>query len=98
MYGISFGNQIDINCLYMMRLYYNDPKTKIIVAYLESFGSANGHDVFMELKKIAKEKPVIIWKGGYTGEGSRAAFSHTGAIFSLICLILLSSMTSMENV
>jgi len=81
-YGISFGNQIDINCLEMMRHYYYDPKTEIIVAYLESFGSANGHEVFLELKKIAKEKPVIIWKGGHTEDGSRAAFSHTGAIAS----------------
>ena len=81
-YGVSFGNQIDINCLYMMKLYRDDPETKIIVAYLESFGSANGHDVFMELRKIAKKKPVIIWKGGHTDEGMRAAFSHTGAIAS----------------
>ncbi|MFW9771577.1 MAG: CoA-binding protein, partial [Candidatus Thorarchaeota archaeon] len=81
-YGISFGNQIDLNCVDFMRHYRNDDKTKVIAAYLESFGSGDGHKFFHELKKTTEEKPVIIWKGGYTKDGSRAAFSHTGAIAS----------------
>jgi acyl-CoA synthetase (NDP forming) len=59
-----------------------DSTTHVISAYLESFGSATGYDFFLELKKAAKVKPVIIWKGGYTNDGFRAAFSHTGAIVS----------------
>ncbi len=81
-YGVSFGNQIDLNCLDFLRYFRQDPKTKVIAAYLESFGSANGHDFYLELKKTTKSKPVIIWKGGYTNDGSHAAFSHTGAIAS----------------
>ena len=37
-----------------------------------------------ELKKTTKKKPVIIWKGGYTDYGAKAAFSHTGAIVGKI--------------
>ncbi len=81
-YGVSFGNQIDLNALDFLRHYHLDPKTKVIAAYLESFGSANGHDFFEELKETTKTNPVIIWKGGHTKDGSRAAFSHTGAIAS----------------
>ncbi len=81
-YGVSFGNQIDLNSLDFLLHYRQDPKTKIIAAYLESFGSASGHEFFLELKKTTKIKPVIIWKGGYTSDGSRAAFSHTGALAS----------------
>ncbi|MFX0072247.1 MAG: CoA-binding protein [Candidatus Hermodarchaeota archaeon] len=81
-FGISFGNQIDLNCLDFLRLFHHDNKTKVIAAYLESFGSANGHEFFNELKETTKIKPVILWKGGYTEDGSRAAFSHTGAIAS----------------
>ena len=81
-YGVSFGNQIDLNALDFLRHYHLDPKTKLIAAYLESFGTANGHDFFKELKETTKTKPVIIWKGGHTEDGSRAAFSHTGAIAS----------------
>jgi len=81
-YGVSFGNQIDLNCIDFLKFYHNDPTTQVIAAYLESFGSATGHEFFLELKKTTKNNPVIIWKGGYTDDGSRAAFSHTGAIAS----------------
>jgi len=81
-YGVSFGNQIDLNCVEFLRHYHHHDKTHLIAAYLESFGSANGYDFFSELKETTIKKPVIIWKGGYTHEGSRAAFSHTGAIAS----------------
>ncbi|MHA1490788.1 MAG: CoA-binding protein [Promethearchaeota archaeon] len=85
-YGVSFGNQIDLNCVDFLRHYAKDAKTELIAAYLESFGSAKGHDFFLELKKTTEIKPVIIWKGGHTQDGSRAAYSHTGAIASDIRL------------
>jgi acyl-CoA synthetase (NDP forming) len=81
-YGVSFGNQIDLNCLDFLKHFYKDNKTRVIAAYLESFGSANGYNFYFELKKTTKIKPVIIWRGGYTKEGTSAAFSHTGAIAS----------------
>ena len=81
-YGISFGNQIDLNAIDFLKFFREDTQTKVIAAYLESFGSGNGYDFNRELKKTTKRKPVIIWKGGYTDDGSRAAFSHTGAISS----------------
>jgi acetyl-CoA synthetase (ADP-forming)/acetyltransferase len=81
-YGVSFGNQIDVNCLDFLKHFHKDEKTSVIAAYLESFGSATGYKFFLELKKATISKPVIIWKGGYTKDGSRAAFSHTGAIAS----------------
>ncbi|MFX0000271.1 MAG: CoA-binding protein [Candidatus Hermodarchaeota archaeon] len=81
-YGISFGNQIDLNCVDFLRFYRQNSKTNLIAAYLESSGSASGHELFLELRKATKIKPVILWKGGYTKDGSRAAFSHTGAIAS----------------
>lgn len=82
MYGVSFGNQIDLNCKDFTKHYRQHDKTKVIAAYLESFGSANGHDLFMELQETNKIKPVVLWKGGFTEDGSKAAFSHTGAIAS----------------
>ncbi|MFW9825972.1 MAG: hypothetical protein ACFFE4_23740, partial [Candidatus Thorarchaeota archaeon] len=81
-YGVSFGNQIDLNCVDLLHHYRHHEGTKHIAAYLESFGSSNGHEFFLQLKKTTLKKPVILWKGGYTQDGSRAAFSHTGAIAS----------------
>ncbi|MFW9936678.1 MAG: CoA-binding protein, partial [Candidatus Thorarchaeota archaeon] len=45
-YGVSFGNQIDLNCVDFLRHYRKDKKSKIIIAYLESFGSGNGYEFF----------------------------------------------------
>jgi acyl-CoA synthetase (NDP forming) len=81
-YGISFGNQIDLNCVDFLKFFRQNPKTSLIAGYLESTGSASARELFIELKNTTCIKPVIIWKGGYTREGSRAAFSHTGAISS----------------
>ena len=85
-YGVSFGNQVDLNAIDFLRFFHHDIKTKLIAAYLESFGSGYGNDFYLELKETTKSKPVIIWKGGYTKDGSRAAFSHTGAMASEIKL------------
>ncbi|GAF75562.1 unnamed protein product, partial [marine sediment metagenome] len=85
-YGVSFGNQVNLNAIDFLRFYHNDHETKLIAAYLESFGSGYGNDFYLELKATTKSKPVIIWKGGYTDDGSRAAFSHTGAMISEIKL------------
>jgi len=78
--GLSFGNQIDLNCLEMLQYYSQDPDTDVIGMYLESTGTANGNTFFKEMRATTKKKPVVIWKGGQNELGARAAASHTGAI------------------
>ncbi|MHA1145371.1 MAG: CoA-binding protein [Candidatus Helarchaeota archaeon] len=78
--GLSFGNQIDINCLEILNYYAQDPLTKVIGFYLESLGKAHGRDFIIRLREVTKKKPVIIWKGGQTRQGMRATQSHTGAL------------------
>ncbi|MHA1669188.1 MAG: CoA-binding protein [Promethearchaeota archaeon] len=85
-YGVSFGNQVNLNAIDFLHFYHHDNRTKLIASYLESFGSGYGNNFYLELKKTTKSKPVIIWKGGYTSDGSRAAFSHTGAMASEVKL------------
>ncbi len=75
---ISFGNASDINECDLLEYFYEDPETKIIIAYLE--GLKNGRRFFELLKKVTKEKPVIIWKGGLTEGGARAVQSHTASM------------------
>jgi acyl-CoA synthetase (NDP forming) len=43
-------------------------------------GVKNGPRFFELLKKVTKEKPVIIWKGGLTEGGARAVKSHTASL------------------
>ena len=80
--GLSFGNQIDVNCLDVLHYYADVPNVDVIGMYLESTGSASGKALFTEMKNVTKKKPVVIWKGGQTKVGLRAAASHTGAISS----------------
>jgi acyl-CoA synthetase (NDP forming) len=78
--GLSFGNQIDLNCLEMLEYYGQDPDTDVIGLYLESTGTADGNTFFRAMRKATKQKPVVVWKGGQTELGARAAASHTGAM------------------
>ena len=78
--GLSFGNQIDVNCEEILNYYGNDPETEVIALYLEDTGTANGNNFFKKLREVALKKPVILWKGGQTATGARAAASHTGAM------------------
>jgi len=76
--GISFGNACDVNECDIMEYLANDPETEVIAAYIE--GTSDGRRFADVLAKTASAKPVVIYKGGYTEAGSRAAASHTGAV------------------
>jgi acyl-CoA synthetase (NDP forming) len=43
-------------------------------------GIKDGRRFFELARDISKEKPIIVWKGGATEHGARAAMSHTGAL------------------
>ena len=76
--AISYGNACDLNECDVLEYLTDDPETKVIAAYIE--GTADGRRFSDILAKAALAKPVVIYKGGYTEAGSRAAASHTGAM------------------
>ena len=78
--GVSFGNGIDLDASDFLQYLAADPKTKTIGAYLE--GTRDGVRLFNTMKKVAKLKPLIVWKGGRTEAGAQAAASHTGSLAS----------------
>jgi acyl-CoA synthetase (NDP forming) len=78
--GVSFGNDIDLDASDFLQYLAADPKTKIIGAYLE--GTRDGAYFFNTMKEVAKVKPLVVWKGGRTEAGTRAAMSHTGSLAS----------------
>jgi len=76
--AISYGNASDINECDLLDYLTDDPETKVIAAYIE--GTNDGPRFRQVLARAASTKPVVIYKGGYTEGGTRAATSHTGAL------------------
>ncbi len=76
--AVSYGNACDINECDLLEYFLEDPETDIITAYLE--GVRDGPRFFRVLKEVCRTKPVIIWKGGLTQGGARAAQSHTASL------------------
>ncbi|AEH24984.1 acetate--CoA ligase family protein [Pyrococcus yayanosii] len=75
---ISLGNMADLDESDFMLYLKDDPKTKVITAYLE--GVKDGRKFFNAAKETTKVKPVIILKSGRTEAGAKAAASHTGSL------------------
>ena len=74
----SMGNKADASGNDLLEYWEDDPSTRVICMYLESFGNPRR---FTEIaKRVSRKKPILIVKSGRTAEGARAASSHTGAI------------------
>lgn len=76
--AISCGNESDLTATDFLEYLGEDRETKTIIAYLE--GIKDGRRFYALAKEISKKKPIILWKGGNTEAGARAAASHTGAL------------------
>jgi acetyltransferase len=76
--AISCGNESDLNAIDFLEYLGEDPQTETIVSYIE--GIKDGRRFYHISKEISKKKPIILWKGGRTEAGARAAISHTGAL------------------
>jgi len=75
---VSMGNKTDVSGNDLIEYWKNDPDTKVILMYLESFGNPA---IFVPLaRSLTKTKPICIVKSGRTGAGAQAAASHTGAL------------------
>ncbi len=75
---VSVGNRADISSNDLLQYWEDDPATRVILLYLESFG--NPHKFSRIARRVSAKKPIIVVKGGTTLVGSRAASSHTGAL------------------
>jgi acyl-CoA synthetase (NDP forming) len=75
---ISYGNGYVLDCTDYLEYLETDPDTKYIAMYLE--GVQDGAKLLEMTKRISPRKPIVIWKGGLTAAGARAAASHTGSL------------------
>jgi acyl-CoA synthetase (NDP forming)/RimJ/RimL family protein N-acetyltransferase len=75
---VSIGNRADVSNNDMLAYWADDPRTDVIVLYLESFG--NPRHFARLAPDVARRKPIIAVKSGRSAAGSRAAASHSAAL------------------
>jgi acetyltransferase len=77
---VSIGNKADISEIDLLYYLKDDPKTKVILLYLEEIGDGPG---LMNAARTVIEqtgKPILALKSGRTSAGASAAASHTGSL------------------
>jgi acetyl coenzyme A synthetase (ADP forming)-like protein len=77
---VSVGNRADISGNDLIAYWDTDPRTDVILLYIESFGDPRrfGHLA----REVARDKPIVAVKSGRSAAGARAAASHTGALLA----------------
>src|SRR6185437_13363869 len=64
----------------LLGYWHTDPRTEVILLYLESFG--NPRKFARLARTIGKSKPIVALKSGRSIVGARATASHTGALLA----------------
>jgi len=77
---VSIGNQADVSADDLLCYWTEDPNTKVIMLYLESFDQAGRFARIVP--EIARRKPIVAVKSGRSTAGTRAASSHSAALAS----------------
>jgi len=75
---VSVGNKADISGNDLLQYWEEDPDTRVILLYLESFG--NPRKFARIARRVARRKPILATKSGRSPAGARAVASHTGAL------------------
>ena len=75
---VSLGNATNVSGNDLLEVWEDDPRTKVILMYIENFG--NPRRFVTIARRITKKKPIIALKSGRTEAGARASLSHTGSL------------------
>jgi acyl-CoA synthetase (NDP forming) len=78
---VSVGNKADVSGNDLLAYWADDPRTGVIVLYLESFG--NPRKFARLAPEVARQKPIVAVKSGRSTAGTRAASSHSAALANL---------------
>jgi acetate---CoA ligase (ADP-forming) len=75
---VSIGNKADVSSNDLLEWWEDDPRTDVVLLYLESFG--NPRRFGRLARRVSRRKPILALKSGTTLTGQRAASSHTAAL------------------
>lgn len=77
---VSVGNKCDLSGNDFLQYWEQDPETRLVLLYMESFG--NPRKFARIARRVAATKPILAVKSGRSTAGARATSSHTGAMLS----------------
>ncbi len=86
---VSFGNKFDVKIVDLISYFAGEDTIEVIALYVEGFNYFEGR-LFYDLSSNIK-KPLIVYKGGKTKAGAKAAASHTASmtgdyeVFKAVC-------------
>jgi acetyltransferase len=102
--AIDIGNGCDVDVVDVLNYLEDDPQSRLIVLHME--GVARGREFLEVAGRVARNKPVVVFKTGRSAAGARAALSHTGsmvgedAVFDMACqragLVRVRSMVELH--
>ena len=75
---VSVGSMIDVDFADLIDYFGTDPHTSCILIYMESL--TNARKFMSAARAFSWSKPIIVLKAGKSGEGAKAALSHTGSL------------------
>ncbi|MCA9549292.1 MAG: acetate--CoA ligase family protein [Myxococcales bacterium] len=77
---VSLGNKADVSGNDLIQFWADDPRTKMALLYLESFGNPRRFARLARYMTKEKKKPILAVKSGRSRRGAEAASSHTGSL------------------
>lgn len=76
--GFDLGNACDVDPVDALEYFADDPQVRLITMHIEGLGRGRR---FLEVaSRVARQKPLLVWKTGASERGARMARSHTGTI------------------
>jgi acyl-CoA synthetase (NDP forming)/GNAT superfamily N-acetyltransferase len=75
--AVSTGDKYDVSGNDLLLWWHDDPRTRMAVLYLESFGNPRKFSRFA--RRLARRMPVLTVRSGSSAAGQRAAASHTAS-------------------
>jgi len=75
---VSVGNKADVSSNDLLEYWEDDPATRVILLYMESFG--NPLRFARIARRVAFKKPIVALKAGRTDAGSRSVGPHIASL------------------
>jgi len=96
---IGLGNRCNVDFADVLEYLEGDPETKVIALFIE--GVDNARRLFEAASRVARKKPIVVYKAGKFKTSDKASLSHTGSLagrydlymgaFRQACIITVNS-------